>query len=276
MKKRLPVIEEKRGVEPQDKIAERMKKIKHKLIVMSGKGGVGKSTIATNLAIALSENYKVGLLDLDLTGPDVAMMLGVEDKKIYMGENGILPVKVNDNLSVVSLSFFMPSRHAAVIWRGPMKIGAINQLLGDVDWGSLDFLVIDLPPGTSDEPLSVAQNIPDADGVIIVTTPQEVALLDIRKSISFAASLNLPVLGIVENMSGFKCPHCKKEIEIFKKGGGEKTANEVNVPFLGRIPFDPRIVELSDSGKPFIIEHKESDAAIAFRSIIKKLLEAIE
>src|SRR6266545_1067480 len=205
------------------KMAQRMSRIKHKIVVMSGKGGVGKTTIAANLSCVLAEDGPVGLVDADVTGPDVA------------------------------------------------KIKALKQMLSDTEWGDLDYLVIDLPPGTSDEPLSVAQEIPDADGAVVVTTPQEVSLLDVRKSIGFAKAVKMDILGIIENMSGFVCPHCGKSTDIFKVGGGEAAAKELGLPFLGRIPLDPRIVIGGDAGKPFVIEHPESEAAKAFRTIVANL-----
>ncbi len=258
------------------KIMKNMEKIKHKIVIMSGKGGVGKTTVATNLAITLSnKNQKVGILDMDLTGPDIPKMLGVEDNRLIGSEDGILPAEVTPNLTVVSSAFLLEKRDAAIIWRGPMKMGVIKQLLEEVNWGELDHLVIDLPPGTSDEPLSVAQTIPETDGVVIVTTPQDVALLDVRKSINFAKALDIPILGIIENMSGFKCPHCKKEVNIFKVGGGEAVAEELGIPFLGRVPLDPEIVNHGDSGKPFIMEHPDSESGKAFAKIVNAIQAAL-
>ncbi len=262
--------------EEKSKITKHMEKIKHKIVIMSGKGGVGKSTVATNLAITLSnEDQKVGLLDMDLTGPNIPKMLGVEDRRLMGSDDGILPADVTPNLSVVSSAFLLEKRDAPVIWRGPMKMGVIKQLLEEVYWGELDHLVIDLPPGTSDEPLSVAQTIPETDGVVIVTTPQDVALLDVRKSINFAKALNMPIIGLIENMSGFKCPHCKKDVDIFKAGGGEAAAEELGIKFLGRIPLDPDIVKHGDSGKPFIIEHPDTESAKAFKKIVDAIKAAL-
>ncbi len=256
------------------KMAQRMGKIKHKIIVMSGKGGVGKSTVASNLACVLADGDKVGLVDADVTGPDIAMIMGVEDAEVGSKEVGnetlMEPVVGPNGVKVISMAHLI-DRDTAVVWRGPLKIKALKQMLSDVDWGELDYLVIDLPPGTSDEPLSIAQEIPDADGAVVVTTPQEVSLLDVRKSISFAKAVNLPVLGVIENMSGLVCPHCGKEIDVFKVGGGEAAAKELGLPFLGRIPLDPRIVVGGDAGKPFVLEHPDSPATKAFRKIVKAL-----
>ena len=262
--------------EEKSKIMKNMEKIKHKIVVMSGKGGVGKTTVAANLAMALSlDNKKVGILDMDLTGPNIPKMLGVEDRRLFGTEDGILPSEVTKTLSVVSSAYLLEKSDSPVIWRGPMKMGVIKQLLEEVKWGNLDYLVIDLPPGTSDEPLSVAQSIPEADGALVVTTPQDVALMDVRKSINFAKAVNIPILGIIENMSGFTCPHCNEEIEIFKVGGGEAAAKELDIPFLGRIHLDPEIVKYSDSGKPFVLENPDSDSAKAFKKIIKTLVESL-
>ncbi len=263
--------------EEDQKILEKLKNVKHKIAVMSGKGGVGKSTVATNLAIALaSKGKKVGLLDMDLTGPNIPKMLGVEDERLMGSEEGILPIKVMENLHVISSAYMLPHKEMAIIWRGPMKIGAIQQLLSDVVWGALDYLIIDLPPGTSDEPLSVAQSIPESEGAIIVTTPQEVSLLDIYKSLNFAEKLKMPILGIVENMSGFACPHCGKSSNIFKVGGGKAAAERYKVPFLGAIPIDPKIVEDSDAGKPFVAQDPNSEAAKAFYKLVEKVEEIVE
>ncbi len=256
------------------KMAQRMGKIKHKIVVMSGKGGVGKSTCAANLACVLATEGRVGLVDADVTGPDIAMIMGVEDAEVVSKQVGsetlMEPVVGPKGVKVISMAHLI-DRDTAVVWRGPLKIKALKQMLSDVNWGELDYLVIDLPPGTSDEPLSIAQEIPDADGAVVVTTPQEVSLLDVRKSISFAKAVNLPILGVVENMSGLVCPHCGKEIDVFKIGGGEAAAKELGLPFLGRIPLDPRIVVGGDAGKPFVLEHPDSPAAKAFQSVVASL-----
>ena len=256
------------------KMAQRMGKIKHKIVVMSGKGGVGKSTVSSNLACVLASGGKVGLVDADVTGPDIAMIMGVEDAEVVSKEVGpetlMEPVTGPNGVKVISMAHLI-DRDTAVVWRGPLKIKALKQMLSDVDWGELDYMVIDLPPGTSDEPLSIAQEIPDADGAVVVTTPQEVSLLDVRKSISFAKAVDLPIRGVIENMSGLVCPHCGKEIDVFKVGGGEAAAKELGLPFLGRIPLDPRIVVGGDAGKPFVLEHPDSPAAKAFLGIVSAL-----
>jgi len=253
------------------KISKTLSKIKNRLLVFSGKGGVGKSTVAANLALAFAmHGLKVGLLDVDIHGPNSAKMLGVEDKRMDVSPEGIKPVNVNDNLKLVSMSFLLRDPNLPVIWRGPLKMKAIQQFLGDVDWGELDWLIIDSPPGTGDEPLSVAQLIP-ATGAIVVTTPQEVSVMDSRKAVAFARSLNLKILGIIENMSGMACPHCGKQIDLFKEGGGKKAALELGVPFLGKIPIDPQIVISSDEGKPFIGSHPDSEASKAFMKIIENI-----
>jgi Mrp family chromosome partitioning ATPase len=255
------------------KVTETLSKIKNRLLVFSGKGGVGKSTVAANLGVALSERQlKVGLLDVDIHGPNLAKMLGVEHERLVSaGENSILPVAVTKNLSLVSMAFLLEDKNMPVIWRGPMKMKVIQQFLGDVAWGNLDWLVIDSPPGTGDEPLSVAQLIP-ATGAIIVTTPQEVSLLDSRKAVNFARKLNLKIYGVIENMSGLVCPHCGKVINLFKEGGGEKIARELGVAFLGRIPLEPKIVESGDNGKPFVTYDRESQASRAFETIVDRIL----
>jgi ATP-binding protein involved in chromosome partitioning len=267
-------MKEKAMSEDDIKIQQTLSKIKNRILVFSGKGGVGKSTIAVNIGLSLSERQlKVGLLDIDIHGPNLAMMLGVDKKRLESADdNRILPVTVTKNLSLISMSFLLQDTTTPVIWRGPLKMKIIQQFLGDVIWGNLDWLVIDSPPGTGDEPLSVAQLIP-ATGAIIVTTPQEVSLLDSGKAVNFARRLNLKIYGIVENMSGLKCPHCGEQISLFKEGGGERTAKELGVPFLGRIPIDPSIVELGDDGKPFILHRAESDAAKALNKIVDGIIK---
>src|SRR3989442_9889359 len=231
------------------KMAQRMSRIKHKIVVMSGKGGVGKSSVAANLACVLAETASVGLVDADVTGPDIPMLMGVQDAQVKATDTGMEPMVGPAGVKVISMAQLI-DRDTAVVWRGPLKIKALKQMLSDVEWGGLDYLVIDLPPGTSDEPLSIAQEIPDADGAVIVTTPQEGSLLDVRKSIGFAQAVRLPIIGVVENMSGLVCPHCGKTIDVFKRGGGEAAAKEVGPPFLGRLPPDPRIVIGGGAARP--------------------------
>ena len=253
-------------------ISDRMQNIKHTILVLSGKGGVGKSTVAVNLATTLAiEGYKVGLLDIDIHGPSIPKLLHIEDKLITAHGENMLPVSVGDNLKVISMGLMSRDHDAAIIWRGPMKFQVIKQFLKNVEWGTLDYLIIDSPPGTGDEPLSIAQLLEHPDGAIIVTTPQDVAIADVRKSISFCRSLQLPVLGVIENMSGFICPKCSEVIDIFKSGGGEQMAKEMGVPFLGRVPIDPQIVQACDAGRPFVSHNSSSPAAKAFKEAIKVL-----
>jgi len=261
----------------QEKIRENMKKITYKLMVISGKGGVGKSTIAVNLAFNLVlQNKKVGLLDVDIHGPSIAKMVGIEGKRMgVLPDETIEPIFVPPGLRVVTIASLLENSDTPVIWRGPLKMKLISQFLGDVDWSELDYLIIDSPPGTGDEPLSVAQLIPNLTGAIVVTTPQEVALLDSRKAVNFAKNLNLPVIGIIENMSGLVCPYCGKEIKLFKSGGGEKAARELGVPFLGRIPIDPAIVESTDSGKPFVIADKKEPNWEPMKRVVSNILKQI-
>ncbi len=262
--------------EDQQKIKANLDKIKHRLLVFSGKGGVGKSTVAANLAVALAnKGKKVGLLDVDIHGPNLAKMLGMEGRQIEVSGEGIQPVKVNENLSLISMSFLLQDPNLPVIWRGPMKMKAIQQFLGDVSWGELDWMIIDSPPGTGDEPLTVAQLIP-ATGAVIVTTPQEVSLQDSRRAVAFARKLNLGMVGIIENMSGMSCPHCGGHIDLFKTGGGQTAAEEMAVPFLGRIPITPEIVALGDSGKSFLDSHPDSEASKAFLGIVDKILSQVK
>jgi ATP-binding protein involved in chromosome partitioning len=252
----------------------RMKKIKHKIAVISGKGGVGKTVTAVNLAIAFAmqgHKNRVGLLDADLHGPCVPKMLGMEDKKLKVGPIGTFPALGPLGVKVVSMAFVLEGKEVPVIWRGPLKMRAIQQFLSEIAWGELDFLLIDLPPGTGDEPLSVMKLLPEMDGVVIVTIPAEVSQTVVGKSITFSRQLNVPVIGIIENMSGFVCPDCGKVTDIFKSGGGEKVAKEYSVPFLGKIPLDPRVCEASDLGHPFIMEYPDSPAAKAFMEIVEKI-----
>jgi Mrp family chromosome partitioning ATPase/predicted Fe-Mo cluster-binding NifX family protein len=260
-------------LEEQRVLRGRLRRIAHKIIVLSGKGGVGKSTVAVNLAVSLMlAGKRVGLLDVDIHGPSVPKMLGLESASIGVDRGNILPVELG-GLRIMSMGFMLQNRDDAVIWRGPMKMGVIKQFLKDVEWGDLDFLVVDAPPGTGDEPLSVCQLIEDVDGAVVVTTPQEVALAAVRKSITFCRKLNLPVLGVVENMSGFACPHCGARSEVFGSGGGERMAREMGVPFLGRIPIDPAIGEACDVGRPYAGAYSQSEAAKSFSRIVQPILD---
>ena len=277
---------------------------KHKGMVLSGKGGVGKATVATGLALSLARQGKrVGLMDIDITGPNVPKMLGLENADLNVEEGQIHPAVGPHGLKVISMAFLLEDPDKPVIWRGPIKLGAIQQFIGDVAWGELDALVIDFPPGTSDEPLTVSQNLPGIDGVVIVTTPQEVALLDSRKSINFAKTISVPVLGVVENMSGYTVrgksepnspvsvmgpsgAHIDTEsdddgnwsviLDVFKSGGGKDAAEELGVPFLGALPFDPGIVRGGDDGVHRIVAEPDGDSARAFDSVVQRITEELE
>ena len=255
-----------------------LSKIKHKILVMSGKGGVGKSTVATNVALGLAKRgYQVGLVDVDLHGPDICRMLDLKEK-LYTEKKEkpklLPPMIYDDNLKVISLEYLMDNRDEAIIWRGPLKIQAIRQFIGDIDWGELDYLVIDAPPGTGDEPLSVAQTIKDVNA-LIVTTPQEIALADVRKSISFCRHVKIRILGIVENMSGFICPHCSKPVNIFGSGGGMRTALEFSLRFLGKIPMDPQVVMGGDAGKPYLSSGAGTVATKAFDEVLDNVVKEL-
>ncbi len=258
----------------QEQIRKRVKQIKHKILVLSGKGGVGKSTVAVNLAMSLALAGKsVGLLDIDIHGPSIPKILDLEKETVRIIGDTILPVEMRRNLKVMSIGFLLRGSNDAVIWRGPMKYQMIKQFLKDVQWGILDFLIVDSPPGTGDEPLSIVQLLEDADGAIIVTTPQEVALSDVCKCINFCRNLKLPVLGVLENMSGFVCPQCGQKTDVFKSGGGEIMSLQMGVPFLGRVPIDPQIVQSCDSGKPFVYHYNQSPTAKAFGNVSGPILK---
>jgi Mrp family chromosome partitioning ATPase len=263
--------ESKEEFAERQQLQERLCRIKHKIVVLSGKGGVGKSTVAVNLAAALALTGKeVGLLDVDIHGPSIPTMLGLEGESIHGHEGELFPAEVG-NLKVMSLGFFLKNQDDAVIWRGPLKMSAIKQFVKDVAWGSLDYLIIDSPPGTGDEPLSVCQIIGELTGAVIVTTPQKVAAVDVRKSITFCRQLKVPVLGVVENMSGFVCPQCGTTSYILRSGGGERMAQEMKVPFLGSIPIDPQIALACDEGKAFIKAYSDSATAQIMQKIIQPI-----
>ena len=261
----------------QERIEASMAKIKHKLVVMSGKGGVGKSTVTANLAITLALKYpqRVGILDADITGPTIPKMLGVRGKGLQAGPPGIFPALGPRGLKIVSMDFLLPSDETPVIWRGPLKSSAIRQFLGEIVWGNLEYLLIDLPPGTGDEALTVMQSIPKVDGVIIVTIPSEVSELVVRKAISFAQKLNTPILGIVENMAGFTCPSCGARFEVLRSGAGRRIAEQMGIRLLGSIPLDPRVSETSDQGKPIVEAYPDSPASKTFQEIAETLEEIL-
>ena len=261
----------------EERLAQKLSHIRNKIMVMSGKGGVGKSTVSVNLAASLAlQGYAVGILDADIHGPDIPRMCGVENRPLLSQGVGVNPVRVFKGLQIVSMALLSQDPDKAIVWRGPLKHKAIKQFLGDVNWGDLDFLVIDLPPGTGDEPLSIAHLIKNVDGSIVVTTPQDVALLDSRKAVSFSRLINVPVLGIVENMSGMACPKCGERIDLFKMGGGERAARELGVPFLGRIPIDPKMVISCDAGTPFVIDPGPSEVRKAFENVTQVVVRAME
>jgi Mrp family chromosome partitioning ATPase len=268
--------QQKKAQSDQDaSINASLEKIKNKFLVMSGKGGVGKTSVSVNLAIALAnKGFKVGLMDVDIHGPDVPRMLGLEGMLSLNTNQKLNPKRFSENLSAVSIESLLQSKDDAIIWRGPMKYSAIKQFIGDVEWGRLDYLIIDSPPGTGDEPLTIAQTISDAK-TIIVTTPQEVSLADVRKSINFCKTVKMEIFGLIENMSGFACPHCSQTIDLFGSGGGEKTANATGIKFLGRIPFDPKMVSCGDSGTSFQAQYKDSPVTAAFADIADNMAKHI-
>jgi len=259
-------------VKDRQLLASRLCRIRHKVVVLSGKGGVGKSTVAVNLAVALMlEGKRVGLLDADIHGPSVPTMLGLEHEQLQGGSDGLVPPEVG-GLKVMSIGFFLNSPDDAVIWRGPLKMGVLKQFLKDVAWGDLDYLIIDSPPGTGDEPLSVCQLVGKLDGAVIVTTPQKVAAIDVRKSINFCRQLKVPVLGVVENMSGFACPKCGEVTQVFRSGAGQEIARDMLVPFLGSIPLDPQVAEASDNGRAFVGQYASTPTAKAMLAVVRPVL----
>jgi len=264
--------EDDKAFQERQRIANSLCQIDKKFLILSGKGGVGKSTIAVNLAFELASRGKqVGLMDIDVHGPSIPKMLNLEKSSVQADKNTIIPVQFSPNLKVISIGFFLRSTDDAVIWRGPLKISLIRQFLADVDWGKLDYLIIDSPPGTGDEPLTIGQLIEDLTGVIIVTTPQDVAVVDVRKSITFCRQIGKPVFGVIENMSGLTCPHCGKKIDVFKSHGGEKMAKDMGIPFLGAIPIDEGIVKSGDEGVPYSGAQSNSEAEKAIKKIAEKL-----
>jgi len=272
-KQRKPPLtkEELEGLRDDLMIADSLTRIENTLMILSGKGGVGKSTVAVNLAAGLAASDRaVGLLDIDLHGPSVPTLLKLDGAQVPgTNERGLIPIRYNDNLKVMSIEFVLRDQtEEAVIWRGPLKHRMIRQFISEVDWGDLDFLIVDAPPGTGDEPLSICQMAPPRSQAIIVTTPQKVAVKDVKKSIRFCKSLGMPIFGIVENMSGFVCPDCGATHQLFKTGGGEVLARESGFRFLGRIPLDPRLMAASDEGKPFVSQYPSSPAAKAFDEIV--------
>jgi len=270
------LIEERRKhlLEQQQKLKATTSKIKHKIAVISGKGGVGKSTVSVNLAMAFASHghsNRVGILDADIHGPSVPKILGLSGQRLQIGNQAIQPVLGPLGMKVVSMDFLLPEVEAPVIWRGPLKITAIRQFISDVVWGDLDILIIDLPPGTGDEPLSVVQFLPEMDGVVIVTIPSDVSQVVVKKAVTFARRLGIPIIGLIENMSGFICPHCGTKTDIFQSGGGQKVSEEMGIPFLGSIPIDQKVSENSDKGLPFIVADSASAASKAFMEIVKKI-----
>jgi ATP-binding protein involved in chromosome partitioning len=263
----------------ETKLEANMRQIGHKIAVISGKGGVGKSTVSVNLAMAFAVHGNVGsvgILDADIHGSSVPKMLGMIGQRLQVDATNIFPALGPLGIKVVSMDFLLPTSEMPVIWRGPLKMSIISQFLSDVAWGSLAFLFIDLPPGTGDEPLSIMQLIPGMDGVVIVTIPSEVSQIVVKKAVNFARQMGVPIIGILENMSGFVCPECGAHTDIFQVGGGQKIAKDMGVPFLGSIPLDPTICEDSDSGVPFVINHPDSPSAKAFKEIVAKIESSLK
>ena len=269
------VAQEQQQTEEEKALCRTLAQIRHKILVMSGKGGVGKSSVAVALALGLARaGHKVGLMDVDIHGPNVLRMLGLKEPFDLASAQFHMPPEIFHNLKVISIEAVMRDREIAVIWRGPLKHQLIRQFLTEVQWGFLDYLIIDAPPGTGDEPMSVAQTIPEAKAVII-TTPQEISLADVRKSINFCQKINLDILGLVENMSGYHCPHCGKDLPLFRKGGGERTAQAFNVPFLGSLPFDPQVVEAADQGQIVELTEEKSPFFEGLRPMVKYVAKVL-
>lgn len=260
-----------------DEVLEKLQNVQHIILVLSGKGGVGKSTVSVQIALSLvSKGKKVGILDIDLCGPSIPKMLNLQSHKVHQCDEGWLPVFADEsqNLKVMSIGFLLSGSDEAVVWRGPKKTAMIKQFLTDVAWGDLDYLIIDTPPGTSDEHISVVENLRKykPDGAVLVTTPQGVAVSDVRKELNFCIKAKLPILGVVENMSGFVCPHCAECSLVFSSGGGELLAEEYKVPFLGRVPLDPLLTQSLEQGKSFIEQFPNSGTRVSFETIITPLL----
>lgn len=258
----------------QKAIDDRMAHIKNTILVLSGKGGVGKSTVAVNMAVELArEGKRVGLMDVDIHGPSIPGMFGLDGAQVLHNGSAIIPMEFTGNLSIMSIGFLLQDKGDAVIWRGPMKYHVIRQFISDVEWGELDYLIVDCPPGTGDEPLSVAQLVGAGKaGAVVVTTPQRVSVDDVRKSVQFCRKLDVKILGVIENMSGFVCPHCGKTSDIFDSGGGETLAAEMKAPFLGKIPIEPAVVQSCDEGKPYVLKNSDSETAKAFRKVVDSIL----
>ncbi|XP_076661269.1 NUBP iron-sulfur cluster assembly factor 1 [Halictus rubicundus] len=264
-------------------VKERLSTVKNKILILSGKGGVGKSTVTSLVSRSLAANnsqINVAVLDIDICGPSQPRVFGAIGEQVHQSGSGWSPVYIEDNLSLMSIGFLLASPSEAVIWRGPKKNGMIRQFLSEVDWGSLDYLILDTPPGTSDEHLSATSYLKDAGitGAVIVTTPQQVALLDVRKEIDFCRKVNIPILGVIENMSIFVCPKCKEPTEIFpaSTGGGRAMAKEFNVDFFGSLPLDPLLARCCDEGKNFLTELPESPTVLALQTIVQKIVDKCE